>query len=524
MGINTRHILIVALGYNDYLHNEIDRIYEENRWTYYEEFKSSGFYNDMVIKSFTTGYEEKMKKVAGIVECCYNHNDLSLVHRLIKKGYKDVLRYYEQNKNNLDLQQFMYFILKRRGMKVEEMTELKASMYQSVLLYLVYTDGYNVNKIFNNPYGKIVLQGIKNLREDLLHPFIIQKQLKESELDNEKAVNLIKETLRIDVNKKIPINLDKIFDVALDIRSEEILAEKGLSFKTADIQTSEKVRSSLFQEEVFKHIGGYSGALKLSELNYFDLLSVEFSKDELLMLAHSALNIQQLNSYDDKEKQQYLISTLFLHALVKQYKLQKEHLINDTQESWYLDVKQREKQIEEKEKDYRKETDKLTTQNEEGKRRIQELKDKNKELEKELERLRKQVAETKDEKEELIELRNFAYNQKRVDVEVDALSVKEAADLLNTRKIIVCGGHPNMQQRLKEWLPNLETMSTDTLGKNFNYLRNYDVVYFYPNYANHSFYKKIKTTITNSKTKFVYLPDKDNVEKLLLEMHESINE
>jgi len=524
MGINTRHILIVALGYNDYLHNEIDRIYEENRWTYYEEFKSSGFYNDMVIKSFTTGYEEKMKKVAGIVEWCYNHNDLSLVHRLIKKGYKDVLRYYEQNKNNLDLQQFMYFILKRRGMKVEEMTELKASMYQSVLLYLVYTDGYNVNKIFNNPYGKIVLQGIKNLREDLLHPFIIQKQLKESELDNEKAVNLIKETLRIDVNKKIPINLDKIFDVALDIRSEEILAEKGLSFKTADIQTSEKVRSSLFQEEVFKHIGGYSGALKLSELNYFDLLSVEFSKDELLMLAHSALNIQQLNSYDDKEKQQYLISTLFLHALVKQYKLQKEHLINDTQESWYLDVKQREKQIEEKEKDYRKETDKLTTQNEEGKRRIQELKDKNKELEKELERLRKQVAETKDEKEELIELRNFAYNQKRVDVEVDALSVKEAADLLNTRKIIVCGGHPNMQQRLKEWLPNLETMSTDTLGKNFNYLRNYDVVYFYPNYANHSFYKKIKTTITNSKTKFVYLPDKDNVEKLLLEMHESINE
>jgi len=524
MGINTRHILIVALGYNDYLHNEIDRIYEENRWTYYEEFKNSGFYNDMVIKSFTTGYEEKMKKVAGIVEWCYNHNDLSLVHRLIKKGYKDVLRYYEQNKNNLDLQQFMYFILKRRGMKVEEMTELKASMYQSVLLYLVYTDDYNVNKIFNNPYGKIVLQGIKNLREDLLHPFIIQKQLKESELDNEKAVNLIKETLRIDVNKKIPINLDKIFDVALDIRSEEILAEKGLSFKTADIQTSEKVRSSLFQEEVFKHIGGYSGALKLSELNYFDLLSVEFSKDELLMLAHSALNIQQLNSYDDKEKQQYLISTLFLHALVKQYKLQKEHLINDTQESWYLDVKQREKQIEEKEKDYRKETDKLTTQNEEGKRRIQELKDKNKELEKELERLRKQVAETKDEKEELIELRNFAYNQKRVDVEVDALSVKEAADLLNTRKIIVCGGHPNMQQRLKEWLPNLETMSTDTLGKNFNYLRNYDVVYFYPNYANHSFYKKIKTTITNSKTKFVYLPDKDNVEKLLLEMHESINE
>jgi len=524
MSINTRHILIVALGYNEYLHGEIDKIYEENRWVYYEEFKNSGFYDDMVIKSFTTAYEEKMKKVAGIVEWCYNHNDLSLVHRLIKKGYKDVVRYYEQNKNNLDLQQFMHFILKRRDMTVDEMTELKASIYQSVLLYLANADGSNVNRIFNNPYGKMALQGIQNLGDDLLHSLIIQKQLKENELDNKKAVNFIKETLRIDVNKKIPINLDKIFDVALDIRTEEILAEKGLSFKTADIQTSEKIRSSLFQEEVFKHIGGYSGALKLSELNYFDLLSVEFSKDELLMLAHSALHIQQLNNYDEREMQQYFISTLFLHALVKQYKLQKEHLIKDTQESWYLDVKKREKQLSEKEKNYRKETEKLTTQNEEGKRKIQELKDKNKEVEKELERLRQQVEATKDEKEELIELRNFAYNQKRVDVEVDELSVKEAADLLNTKKIIVCGGHPNMQQRLKEWLSNLETMSTDTLGKNFNYLRNYDVVYFYPNYANHSFYKKIKTAIANSKTKFVYLSDKDNVGKLLLEMHESINE
>ncbi len=62
MNINTRHILIVALGYNDYLHGEIDKIYEENRWVYYEEFKNSGFYDDMVIKSFTTAYEEKMKK------------------------------------------------------------------------------------------------------------------------------------------------------------------------------------------------------------------------------------------------------------------------------------------------------------------------------------------------------------------------------------------------------------------------------------------------------------------------------
>ncbi len=139
-----------------------------------------------------------------------------------------------------------------------------------------------------------------------------------------------------------------------------------------------------------------------------------------------------------------------------------------------------------------------------------------------MERLRKELASMKEEREELVELRDFVYNQEQVDVEVNESTLKEAVNYLNNKKVIVCGGRPSMITNLKEYLPKLEHLSTDTLGKNFNYLRNYDVVYYYPNYASHSFYEKVKPAIANSKTKFVYLPDKSNVQQILMEMYTNL--
>ena len=105
-GINARHLLIVSLGYNEYLHEEIERLYEKKRWEYYEIFKNSGFYNDMVINSFSPIREDKMKKVAGIVEWCYKYDDFTLINMLINKGYKNAVRYFQQKKRNLDIQEF----------------------------------------------------------------------------------------------------------------------------------------------------------------------------------------------------------------------------------------------------------------------------------------------------------------------------------------------------------------------------------------------------------------------------------
>ncbi|MFF5395850.1 hypothetical protein ACFY4F_00440 [Peribacillus butanolivorans] len=91
-------------------------------------------------------------------------------------------------------------------------------------------------------------------------------------------------------------------------------------------------------------------------------------------------------------------------------------------------------------------------------------------------------------------------------------------------KSVVCGGHPNMPPKLKEWMPDFEFIDTETLGKNFSYLSNYDVVYFYPNWANHSFYEKVKPAIKGSKTKFIYLQDGDNVELIIKDMYKNITD
>jgi organic radical activating enzyme len=141
-----------------------------------------------------------------------------------------------------------------------------------------------------------------------------------------------------------------------------------------------------------------------------------------------------------------------------------------------------------------------------------------------LERLKAEVTSFKEDKEELIELRNLAYNQSKIDFKADETNIEEMAGELNKKKIVICGGHPNMHHKLKERIPELVTIETEALGKNLSHLARFDVVYYYPNYANHSFYKKVKSTIRNSKTIFAYLQDVDNIEFIIFKMYESIND
>lgn len=521
--IQYKHILIIGLGYNKYLHDEIDKVYEKRRWEYYEEFKKSEFLYDEVISSFTTVQEDKMKKVAGIVEWSIKNNDIPTVFHLIKKGYKDVFRYYQQNKNRLNIQEFTQYIIKKKGMTITNVSELEMIANQCILISLASIEGLNLGPLFASKFGELVAQSIQNLGSDLKQADRLKEEILGRENVYQKVVNFIFNAIGINIESKIPSKIDNLIDLSIDIEVRNKLEKIGFRERAVDVNVAQQIRNNLYEEGNIRHLGTHSSILKMTKLNYIDLLNVDITKEDLMVYAYNAMNRIEGNNYSPKEAEQLFISSIFIHAVVQQYKVQKEVLFNDTQESWYLDVKKREQRIEEKEKSYKKETDKLTAQKDAANFKFQELKKKNGELEKEIERLRKQLADTKEEKEELVELRNFAYNQERVDVEIDELSVKEAAKYLDDKKIIVCGGHPNMQIRLKEWLPNLETLSTDTLGKNFSYLRNYDVIYFYPNYANHSFYKKIKQAIVNTKTKFVYLPDNDNVAKLLLEMHKSIN-
>ncbi len=521
-----KRYLIVALGYNRYLHREIDKIYEKDKWTYYEVFKESGFYNDIVIKSFTVTREEKMRKIAGVVEWCYKNNDLLLIEHLIKKGYKDVLRYYQQNKEQLNLEEFSSYIIKKKG-KHTEVAEIELAMYYSVLSYMTFEDEKDVNSLFSTSFGNLAFELMNNLIvniEDKNDYITSLKRDRVKQEEKEKVIEFINQTLRMDINKKIPTKVNELLDSTLNQGIEEKAKTMALMVnRNKTIEFVENIRSNVYKEDIFKYIDGYSFIFSFSELNYDDILDIEITKEELILYASNSLSRKKGNNYTNNEIKQHFISSLFMHSLFEQYKRQKETLIDDATETWYLDMKNKEHLFRQQEKAYEETKSNLKRELEEIKEKRQNELEEREQLKKEIERLKQEVAISKEDKEELVELRNFVYNQRKIEfIDEDKLRIKEAAENLSNKNIIICGGHTNMQRKLKEWIPNLDTLNTETLGKNFKFLTKYDVVYFYPNYANHSFYKKIKSVISNSNTKFVYLPDVDNMEQLLINMYENI--
>lgn len=516
--LNARHLLIMALGYNDYLEEEVERLYEARRWEYYETFKNSGFYDDVIIKTFTIQKEARMRKVVGIVEWSYNNDDFTLIDQLIKKGYKNVLRYYEQNKNKINLEQFVIYFLKRLDKEIFEIPEIEITMHHAVLLYLANKDQINFTPIFNTPYGEVVISSLNHLILDAGRDILLSEKMKLRENSKEESIIFLENVFGLKLNKKHPNVVSNIFDFVIDAEIERQVVAGEITSKSG-ITPARRV---LFTTLYFKHLGAYSSVLKLSGINYGDLLNVFISDDDLINLSYNALLRIEENEFTIKEATEFLISSLFTYSLLEHYKKQKNELLNDATESWYVDVKNREKHLNESVRFYENMKENLEKNSSEEVQKRMGIEKKMKDIEKENMRLKLIVEQTEEDKAELIELRNFVYNQTKTNASDVELNKDKTLEVLNDKKIVICGGHPNMIRKIKEKIQGIETISTDTLGKDFAYLNKYDVVYFYPNYANHSFYKKIKQSIRSSNTKFVYLPDIDNTERIIMEMYDKV--
>lgn len=516
--LNARHLLILALGYNDFLDEEIERIYDKRRWEYYEIYKNSGFYEDVIIKSFTVKKEVRMRKIVGIIEWSYDNDDLSLIDQLIKKGYKNVARYYEQNKNKINLEQFVRYIMKRSNKEIFEISELEITMHQAVLIYLANHDNINFRPIFNTPYGEVVVKSLNNIIIDAGHEIILSEKMKRNENSRKESIQFLEKVFNFQIGKRHPNVISNIFDFVIDSKVEE----KIIAGKIKSERDVAGKREELFLSDYIKHVGAYTTVLKLSGLNYGDLLNVAISDEKLINLSYNALLRKKENNFTDKEIGEFMISSLYTYALLEHYKMQKEELVSDATEAWYVDVKNRERQLNDSVRFYEKMKINLEKKSNTEQQKRTDAETEMKEIEKESMRLKQELEQSKEDKAELVELRNFVYNNTKGNTSSTELNEDKAVEVLNNQKIVVCGGHPNMIRKIKEKIRGIEAISTETLGKDFAYLKNYDIVFFYPNYANHSFYKKIKQSIRNSNTKFVYLPDIDNTERVIMEMYEGV--
>ncbi len=126
------------------------------------------------------------------------------------------------------------------------------------------------------------------------------------------------------------------------------------------------------------------------------------------------------------------------------------------------------------------------------------------------------------ERDELIALREYAYNSEHFEntVEVDDLpAIKEE---LSSRKIVIIGGHENWQSKLKLVFPEWFFVHPDAYKTvNATMLEDKEKVFFFTDYINHISYKKFIAVVREKNIPFGYIGSQ-NIESVIRQIHREI--
>ncbi|MCP8340643.1 hypothetical protein NMG03_16225, partial [Clostridioides difficile] len=217
-------------------------------------------------------------------------------------------------------------------------------------------------------------------------------------------------------------------------------------------------------------------------------------------------NIEDENSINYEDLFRFIITAIDLRYWAREYKKAKQFFFNNFDEE--LNEVMKEKEIEIKE--LKKEN--LLLQDEKEKLKLElEL------LQKDKNRLESEIKEQCTSKEELVQLRNFMFNQQQEQEE--KVLIDESINLKNI-KAIIFGGHPNWILKMKDKLINFEFISADTINFNVNILDSYEYVFINTNYVGHAMYYKIIENL-NENNKLRYI-NNVNVDRAIEDIKNSI--
>ncbi len=126
------------------------------------------------------------------------------------------------------------------------------------------------------------------------------------------------------------------------------------------------------------------------------------------------------------------------------------------------------------------------------------------------------------ERDELIALREYAYNSEHEDdiVEEDKLPDMEKA--IADRKIVIIGGHVNWQNKLKQIFPEWFFVHTDAYKTvNAGMLEGREKVYFFTDYINHISYKKFIAIVREKNIPFGYIGSQ-NIKNVISQIYQEM--
>ncbi|SJT09417.1 Uncharacterised protein [Clostridioides difficile] len=471
--LNLIPFLAEALSINKKCYSIIDKYYSKNKLKYMDLAKKSIFYNSKIASEGSIIQEYYFKRALGILSSQEN----GTIFEIYKFGYRVAYNY------------------------VNSIQIFKASNFLKKLLSKV--NNFSDDELNGNMLVAISLCGA------------LEKEIDNSDIVYKKMIDGL--LLRNDSYSREVLSIDNLDKKYKKILSKIELKLKSLYLKeyipssyvlNIDATKGYKGNNLTFLE---KQILGLDYISNLEGISIISIVGKDIFKSKQiqeLILAYLKVqdNIEDENNINYEDLFRFIIPAIDLRYWAREYKKAKQFFFNNFDEE--LNEVMKEKEIEIKE--LKKEN--LLLQDEKEKLKLElEL------LQKDKNRLESEIKEQCTSKEELVQLRNFMFNQQQEQEE--KVLIDESINLKNI-KAIIFGGHPNWILKMKEKLTNFEFIPANTINFNVSILDSYEYVFINTSFIGHAMYYKIIENL-NRDNKLRYI-NNVNVDRAIEDIKNSI--
>ncbi|HGS9095417.1 TPA: hypothetical protein ACMU2U_001173 [Clostridioides difficile] len=442
--LNLIPFLAEALSINKKCYSIIDKYYSKNKLKYMDLAKKSIFYNSKIASEGSIIQEYYFKRALGILSSQEN----GTIFEIYKFGYRVAYNY------------------------VNSIQIFKASNFLKKLLSKV--NNFSDDELNGNMLVAISLCGA------------LEKEIDNSDIVYKKMIDGL--LLRNDSYSREVLSIDNLDKKYKKILSKIELKLKSLYLKeyipssyvlNIDATKGYKGNNLTFLE---KQILGLDYISNLEGISIISIVGKDIFKSKQiqeLILAYLKVqdNIEDENNINYEDLFRFIIPAIDLRYWAREYKKAKQFFFNNFDEELKEVMKEKEIEI----KELKKEN--LLLQDEKEKLKLElEL------LQKDKNRLESEIKEQCTSKEELVQLRNFMFNQQQEQEE--KVLIDESINLKNI-KAIIFGGHPNWILKMKEKLTNFEFIPANTINFNVSILDSYEYVFINASFIGHAMYYKI---------------------------------
>lgn len=510
--------LAIALGTQSRIREDIEKEYLSKETVYHKELDYLKNTKISLFDKFTLGTAESIKQSFCIVSYNTIRDNEIVINRLLKRGYRDIFNYYNHNRLTLLSMELFTSKYAQKAGGMEEVSGMYLDYCYYVLLYLMEFRG---GRLHDTGFAERITDQLEATIYDELSIRLkmlsnLNGMSNSVKLKVEQSTEELYEkysSKRVGLGKTVAILLENI-----RLKDEKILINTGRPMvnieKEIDKMPNNKIINAMHL--ILGICGIESSFTNEAEVDE-DLFRGIMKTLQLSVLTHGTTK---------REVEVMFICSLFLYTLSTEYnKVRNVHYeglktkvadeLNSLKEEYDFKFSGMELEIEER-----------TNETLELKRELQDKVSANKvkeeeirKMQAELKRLKKENSKLKESEKELEELKSYL-DTEFIDVEeLEKVTLETAIEGLKSIKGVFVGGNTNLQNEIKQVLPDFTFVQASEVSKDLSHLKGKDVIFNSKMSNKHGMYYKLNSLVRGSGTKLVRLDTTTNKELLLKEMY-----